>query len=130
MKALSSLQLIPFLWLRLSPATQAQFYAPDTEYHDPVQRVFVVETARVLAWWMDQPGTNFAKVAFQLTIKTDQSAVWDLRWLNAADRVIKTASISYSADALKAGPDFYRSVFKQLWLANSNNAPAMDARET
>ena len=130
MKALSSLQLIPFLWLRLSPATQAQFYAPDTEYHDCVQRVFVVEAARVLAWWMDRRGTNLAEVSYQVTTRGDQSTIWELRWLDAAGKPLKTATVSYAADMLKSGPEFYRSVFKQLWMSGWKNAPAMVPSET
>jgi hypothetical protein len=61
---------------------QAQFYAPATEYHDPVQRVFVVEAARVLAWWTEQGATNLVEVAYDVTTKADQSTVWDIRWLD------------------------------------------------
>ena len=31
-------------------AARAQFYAPDTEFHDKAQRLFVVEATRILAW--------------------------------------------------------------------------------
>ena len=61
-----------------TPAAYAQVYAPATEYHDPVQRVFVVEAARVVAWWNERGrATNLTEVAYDVTTKADQSTVWD-----------------------------------------------------
>ena len=108
----------------------AQFYAPVTEYHDPVQRVFVVEAARVLAWWSNQGSENLSEITYDVTAKGDQSTVWDIRWLDRAGKTVKTATISYPGELLKAGPDFYRSVFKQLWLADWKSPPALDPGET
>lgn len=108
---------------------QAQFYAPETEYHDPSQRVFVVEAARVLAWWADPQGTNWTEIGYRLTTHTDHSSTWDLRWLDAAQKPIRTASVSYPAELLKAGPDFYRSVFQQLWSAGWKNGTPLAAPE-
>ena len=108
---------------------QAQFYAPDTEYHDRIQRVFVVEAARILAWWMDPSGTNLAEVVYDVTTKADQSTRWDIRWLDKAGKPAKTATVSYAGALLKAGPEFYRSVFKQLWLADWKTPPTLEPRE-
>ena len=94
---------------------RSQFYAPETEYHDPVQRVFVVEAARVLAWWSDPAGTNLAEVTFKLAQKADQSSVWDISWVDSRGKTVKAATVSYSTNLLKSGPEFYRSIFKQLW---------------
>jgi len=38
----------------LTISSFAQFYAPETEFHDRVQRFFPVEAARVLAWRANQ----------------------------------------------------------------------------
>src|SRR5258707_15750814 len=95
-----------------SQAAQAQVYAPATEYHDPVQRVFVVEAARVLAWWNERGATNLMEVTYDVTTKADQSTVWEIRWLDRAGKTAKTATVSYASEALKSGPEFYRTVFK------------------
>ncbi len=121
--------LATFLLVALVQPINAQFYAPNTESHDPVQRFFVVEAARVLAWWTDPSGTNIAEVSFDVTTKPDQSTVWDLRWLDSKGKAVKTTSISYPASLLKTGADFYRSIFKQLWLADWRNPPALDPGE-
>src|ERR1039457_1368231 len=93
----------------------AQFYAPNTEYHDPVQRVFPVEAARVLAWWADPSGTNLAEVTYDVATKPGQSTSWEIRWLAPNGKLKKSATVSYQGELLKAGPEFYRSIFKQLW---------------
>jgi hypothetical protein len=113
------------------PSTgRSQFYAPDTEYHDPVQRLFVVEAARVLAWWMDPSGTNLAEVTYSTTTKPDQSTVWEIRWLSGKGAPVKVGTISYDAAVLKQGPEFYRAVFKELWLKDWKNPPSLDIHET
>src|SRR5689334_3789115 len=120
--AVSSLLTLPRLAL-------GQFYAPNTEYHDPAQRVFVVEAARVLAWWTDPGSTNFAEVAYAATTKPDGTTVWDLRWLDRQGKTVKTATLSYPADLLKNGAEFYRTVFKQLWLKDWRNPTPFQAKE-
>ena len=108
----------------------AQVYAPATEYHDPVQRMFVVEAARVLAWWNERGATNLNEVTFEVTTKPDQTTVWDIRWLDRSGKTVKNATISYGPDLLKAGPEFYRTVFKQLWSANWKHPPPLDPVDT
>ena len=46
------------VWFSLVARLAAQWYAPATEYHDPVQRVFPVELARVLAARENAAGAN------------------------------------------------------------------------
>src|SRR5260221_12867043 len=111
-------------------AAHAQVYAPATEYHDPVQRVFVVEAARVLAWWSEHGATNLMEVAYDVTTKTDQTTVWEMRWLDPSGKVSKTISVTYPADLLKSGPEFYRSVFKQLWMADWRSPAQFEPIET
>ena len=45
----------------------AQFYAPDTEYHDKAQRLFPVEAARVLAWRENLAGGQIAEITFKIS---------------------------------------------------------------
>jgi hypothetical protein len=114
-------------WFR---AAQAQVYEPATEYHDPIQRVFVVEAARVLAWWNERGATNLAEVTYDVTTKADQSTVWEIRWLDQTRKTAKTATVSYTSEALKSGPEFYRTVFKQLWLAEWKHPPPLEPVDT
>jgi hypothetical protein len=107
----------------------AQFYAPNTEYHDPVQRVFPVEAARVLAWWEDPSGTNLAELTYEVTTKPGQSTSWEIRWLAPGGKLAKSKTVSYEGDLLKAGPEFYRSVFKQLWSVGWNKPKALSPQE-
>lgn len=108
-------------------SSHGQFYAPDTEYHDPVQRVFVVEAARVLAW--AEADTNVAEVTYKFQTKSDSNSVWEIQWANGAGKSIKTATVTYGSDVLKGGPEFYRSTFKQLWRAGWKNPPALEAAQ-
>lgn len=94
----------------------AQFYAPATDYHDSVQRVFAVEAARVLAARENAAGSSnvLREVRWSVTSNTN-STQWDVAWLNDNGKTARVARISYDANALLQGPDFYRAVFKQLW---------------
>jgi len=112
--------VVLFVW-----RTNAQFYAPDTEYHDPVQRVYPVEAARVLAWWADRSGTNFSEVTYHVATEPNQTTTWDIQWLDQNGKEIKSANLSYGAEALKSGPEFYRSVFKKLWASGWKTAPKL-----
>ena len=82
----------------------------------------------MLAWWSDPDGTNITEVAYEVTTKPDQNSAWDIRWLNVAGKTVKTATVSYSTNLLKAGPEFYRSVFKQLWQADWKNPGPTDGQ--
>jgi hypothetical protein len=118
-----------FIFLNTFFTLHAQFYAPATEYHDSVQRVFPIEAARVLAWWSDPEQTNITEVSFDVITKPDQSSVWDIRWLNGAGKTVKSATVSYSTNLLKAGPEFYRSVFKQLWQTDWKKPAPVEAEK-
>jgi hypothetical protein len=115
-------------WLAIITAAStsafAQFYAPDTEYHDPVQRVFAVEAARVLSWLDGLQSTQkIAEVTYSVTTRPDQTTVWNLQSLDAAGQRVAGAKVEYTKDALKSGPEFYRNVFGQLWRAKILNQP-------
>jgi hypothetical protein len=104
-----------------------QFYAPKTDYHDPVQRVFVVEAARVLAWWTEPTGSKLSEVTYDLSVKPDQTVVWSVRCWNPAHEPVKEAVVTYAPQLLKGGAEFYRSVFKQLTQTEWKPAPALGA---
>ncbi len=125
---------------------RAQAYAPDTEYHDAVQRMFVVEAARVLAWRANQTGERIAEVAYQVAMGTNPPAtaaatsaatnsaknatapanrnvIWDLKWLGADGKAVKSAKVEYPEALLKQGADFYRQTFQQLWAVGWKTPP-------
>lgn len=122
--------LVGFFCL-LSLSVQAQFYAPETEFHDSVQRVFPVEAARILAWRANRlEGKGIAEVSY--TVRTTTNVVtpwqlscrprhitnvvtsWQLSWLDAGGKPLKTANVEYASSLLEQGPDFYREVMRQL----------------
>lgn len=106
--------LIICIGLGTLPAN-GQFYAPDTEHHDQVQRTFVVELARVLAWRENLSDPKIAEVTFQVTNGAEHQTTWNLQWLGDDGRQIRQATVSYSSSLLLDGPEFYRNVFRQLW---------------
>ncbi|HMP84902.1 MAG TPA: hypothetical protein PKA41_19595 [Verrucomicrobiota bacterium] len=93
---------------------KAQFYAPDTEYHDPVQRVFVVEAARVLAWCENLGSDGIAEVSYAVTNNGNGDTVWHIEWRDLQGKVSKTARVEYPVSLLTNGVGFYRQTFKQL----------------
>lgn len=105
---------------------RAQFYAPQSDYHDPVQRVFPVEAARVLAW-IGGP-TNLSQIAYSITNRSGET-VWDLRWQDSAGKAIKSATIAYPAARLKEGAEFYRTTFKHLWALDWGPSPTLQPED-
>lgn len=97
---------------------RAQWYAPQTCFHDQVQRVFPVELARVLAWRENvAANAGIAEVRFDVTTAQDGATAWMLQWLNAQGGVIKEVRVAYPATLLHAGEGFYHDVARQVWLA-------------
>ena len=129
MKTVCTMRILLVVLFASALRTKAQFYAPDTEYHDPVQRVYVVEAARVLAWWNDRDGTNVSEITYHVASGTNQTTVWDIRWLGQGGKELKSATISYGAEALKNGPNFYRSVFQKLWAGGWKSAPELTSSD-
>ncbi len=120
---------IAALLLTFCARVQAQFYAPDTEYHDRVQRVFVVEAARVLAWLANREETNIHQVTFQLATRPDGGAQWEIHWFDNSHKTLRSASVGYSPDTLRSGPTFYRNVMTQLRLADWKGLPPLKATD-
>jgi hypothetical protein len=106
-----------FSLLIFAATGQAQFYAPETEYHDKVQRLFVVELARILAWRENLQGSNFQEVTYSVTVSSNRVTTWNLHWLDAQGKPLREAEVHYPESLLLEGPGFYRNVFKQVWAA-------------
>jgi hypothetical protein len=98
----------------LSRSVHAQFYAPETQWHDVSQRFFPVEAARVLAWLERQSGGVVAEVAYDLRRTGGGINEWQIRWLNADRKEVRAATVRYPDATLTNGPAFYREVFNQL----------------
>ena len=106
-------------------SARAQFYAPDTEYHDRVQRHFVVELARVLAWRANQAATppRITAVTDEVSVSDDRRVTWKIHWLGADGRMVREAEVSYPESALTTGPAWYRDVARQLACPAVAGAP-------
>jgi len=107
----------------------AQFYAPDTEYHDPVQRVFPVEAARVLAWRANQPSSRITEVSYMVSTATNGTTSWQLSWLGVDGKPVKTARVEYATGVLKQGPGFYRDVMRQMLSSGWEGIEAVKTEE-
>ncbi len=94
---------------------RAQFYAPETEYHDKVQRLFVVELARVLAWRENLHDGKIQEITYSVTVNTNGVTTWKLKWLGLDGKPVRTVEVHYPNQLLLEGPQFYREVFKQEW---------------
>lgn len=94
---------------------RAQFYAPETEYHDKVQRLFVVELARVLAWRENLHNGKIQEITYSVNVDTNDVTTWKLQWLGVDGKPVRTVEVQYPNPLLLEGPQFYREVFKQEW---------------
>jgi thiol-disulfide isomerase/thioredoxin len=91
-----------------------QVYAPNTEFHDPAQRLFVVEAARVLAWRENHKELRIHRVTYQTSIGEDRKTNWQVDWLDDHGKTIHHFEVNYPESLLTSGPGFYREVFSQL----------------
>ncbi len=105
----------------------AQFYEPKTSAEDPVQRLFPVEAARVLAWQRGLTG----EVTWSLEQSGPGGSTWKIAWLEPSGKVIRERTVTFGAAALVEGAAYYRDVLKQLagddWAvpsASPDNAPS------
>ena len=92
----------------------AQFYAPETEYHDKAQRLFPVEAARLLAWRENAREPGIHEVTYQVSVDTNRVTSWKIAWRDKSGAPLKEFSVSYPESLLTEGPRFYREVFGQL----------------
>jgi len=117
----ASTKSLKWLWISCSLTVfiranaNAQFYAPDTEYHDKAQRLFVVEATRVLAWRENLQGEHIAEIKYTVDLDTKRTITWSLTCLNDKGLAVKQFRVNYPESLLSQGPGFYRKVFKQIW---------------
>jgi len=86
----------------LAVSARAQFYAPETEYHDPVQRMFPVEAARVLAWRANQLTNRIAEVSYTVSTSTNGTTAWRLSRLDKDGKPVK---VTYDSSQLSTQSD-------------------------
>src|SRR5436190_23617357 len=105
---------LPLCILFGATALHAQFYAPDTEFHDRCQRMFPVEAARVLAWQQNAAGAKIVEVKYTLRTIDTRESVWKIQWLEATGKAVREKEVRYPESLLAEGPKFFREVFRQL----------------
>jgi hypothetical protein len=106
---------LPGLALVLTSALHAQFYAPETDFHDISQRCFPVEAARVLAWQHPGAGAGaITEVTYRLEETADHESVWRIEWLGAEHQKLREKTVRYPESLLSEGPKYFREVFRQL----------------
>jgi hypothetical protein len=93
---------------------EAQFYAPETNYHDVCQRTFPVEAARVLAWMQNRAGGSIAEITYAVETSVDGATTWRVVWRGADGASLREATATYPEAALLRGPQFFRETFAQL----------------
>jgi peroxiredoxin len=93
---------------------EAQFYAPETNYHDICQRTFPVEAARVLAWIQNSGGGKIAEITYAVETNADGAITWRIAWRGPDGALLREATATYSEAALLRGPQFFREAFAQL----------------
>lgn len=104
-----------FLLVSSSIHAPAQFYAPETEYHDKLQRLFPVELIRVLAWRENVRTQAVCRITQTVSVNAERETHWELALLDQQSRPVRTLKVSYPETLLDKGPGFYREVFRQVW---------------
>ena len=107
--------LFLLFWSVVGTATvRAQYYAPETDYHDRVQRAFPIEAARVLAWQENAAGGAIAEVTYDLDSPPEGDIVWHIQWRDAQQTPVREKTVRYSPSLLLEGPKYFREIFAQL----------------
>jgi len=121
--ALPSLRgrVVAFALMLLANSAPAQFYAPETQFHDICQRFFPVEAARVLAWAERQNGVPVAEITFTVKRSDSLTNEWEVGWVDGKGKALRRVTVGYARSALTNGPAFYRAAFAQL--CNGTNTP-------
>lgn len=112
-----------FVFLGLAARLQAQYYSPDTEYHDLAQRFFPVELARILAWREHAGDSTVAQITHRVRVNEQRRVDWEIQWLGPQTQTVHQVSIQYPESLLAQGPAFYREVFRQMWKAGWRPLP-------
>jgi hypothetical protein len=98
----------------LGSSVWAQFYAPETEFHDIGQRTFPVEAARVLAWQRGAKSGRIASIDYRVETRLDRQTVWTILWLDGGGKPLRERTVRYDEALLTGGADYFREVFAQL----------------
>jgi hypothetical protein len=129
MKQLKEYLAIVLCCVVVAPICSGQSYATDTAFHDPVQRLFVVEAARLLAWRANRQQNSIAEVSYQVNTASNRDTSWQITWRDGKGKHIKSAKVEYSEGTLKQGPDFYRQALRQVWKAGWTELSKSDSTE-
>jgi thiol-disulfide isomerase/thioredoxin len=107
--------MIRRLLLLLAFALQAVAQEPNpvTAGLDPVQQVFPMEAARVIAWVRNLGGEKIADVTTAVERADAGGTAWKVTWRDAAGKVLREKSVEIAAPRL-SGAGFYRDVFTQI----------------
>jgi len=100
--------------LMFTGLADAQFYAPQTDFHDPAQRVFAVEAARVIAWEERAAKPRIAEVVFALKTAPEGETAWKIGWRDEEGAAVRELTVRYAEAELRDGPAWYRNVWRQL----------------
>jgi thiol-disulfide isomerase/thioredoxin len=98
----------------LIPLATAQVYAPHTEYHDPAQRLFVPEVARVMAW---QQGWGEAVVTASVSAPTADGqgrVTWKVEASGRPALRPRSATVAYEMSRLLDPQVHFRAVFAEV----------------
>ena len=118
------LLLAAFTVMFASATGHAQFYSPDTEYHDRTQRHFAVELARVLAWRQNHQSSNSAKtsplvaeVTYEVSTSPKEDTMWKIHWLDAHGASLRDFNVSYDGALPAKGMEFYHAIASQMGVS-------------
>ncbi len=115
---------LAFVFLLLVCSANAQFFAPKTEFHDRVQRLYPVELVRLLSWRENAiNGSTISQIKYETAVNGSRETSWTITCLDAKSNVVKTLKVHYPESLLEQGPEFYRSIFKQIATAEKWPAP-------
>ena len=92
----------------------AQHYTPEVCLHDAAQRMFPVEAARAMAWMENQKSDRIGEVTWQVAGQIDGRCEWRIGWKSRQGDEIASATVTYNATQLSAGPGYFRDVWSQL----------------
>lgn len=92
----------------------AQRYLPHVIMHDPAQRLFPVEAARVMAWMMNQKASKTSEVRGRIESQQDGGATWTLTWHSANGDEMARSVVTYDAGTLDSGAAHFRQGWRQM----------------
>jgi hypothetical protein len=106
----AQLPLLLLVLIALAGRTRSQVYFPETDHHDPVQRVFPVECTRVLLALAAEGGLAKATEILPEVTARNGTHAWKIVLKDAAGGTVQTVQISYPDKQLLSGAAHYRAV--------------------